>query len=188
MIIFNLKWYKKTLLWSSDKRLKLKYIFNVSYYTNTNKSITVQQEAKQRGRCLSVSFLSWFLTLTDVCAAEKEEAHCQRQSFLLSDRFSFDVEPGDALKKFTSISTKTTYRSRKTPVTSFLAKAQALSKLKKNCRKRQMTKDQVRKTAIPAKSSCQDIEEWHEMAWEKKTLSMKTTKEKVYLLYLKSNH
>lgn len=102
-----------------------------------------KSEAKQE-EFLSVFLLFWFLTLTDVCAKKTERkekrAHCQRQSFLLSDWFPPMLNQWRT--KIASISTKRIYQSINAPVASFLAKSQPVSKLEKNCRKRRITRNQ----------------------------------------------
>lgn len=153
IIPFNLKREKKTLLWSSNRCLKMKYIFSrfllitpremLSYSVITTidswykQNWNYKSEAKQE-EFLSVFLPFWFLTLTDRCKKKKKNwAHCQRQSFLLSDWFPPMLNQWRT--KITSISTKRTYQSINAPVASFLAKSQPVSKLEKNCRKSRIT-------------------------------------------------
>lgn len=95
---------------------------------------------------------------------EKRRFHCHRQSFLFSKRFPSMLNRWRT--EITSISTSGTYRSINAPATSFLAEAQPVFKLEKNCRKVGRGGGDaplIRKTVIPAKiqSSCQNRDGWH---------------------------
>lgn len=167
IVSFNLKRDEKTLLWSSNRCLKMKYIF-LELLTNhtegdafifsyskpanpdTNRIQTVNQRRNNMGNFyfLSASFFSPCL-IPDFDRRgrrEKKWVYCQRQSFLLSERFPSMLNRWRT--KITSISTKRTYQSINAPVASFLATSQQFPKLQKNHRKQHGT---ASKMATPAK-------------------------------------